>query len=125
MLLLDSNVIIYSALPENAFLKDLLTGNGVFVSAVSKVEVLGFSGLGKMQKEYFEAVFRSLLQLPIDAEIVDCATLLRQSRRMTLGDALIAATVLIHNLELVTRNLADFKGIQGLKLRDPFAKCSS
>jgi predicted nucleic acid-binding protein len=39
---------------------------------------------------------------------------------MSLGDALIAATALVHDLTLVTRNVEDFQWIQGLLLLNPF-----
>ncbi len=38
---------------------------------------------------------------------------------MKLGDALIAATALVHGVELVTRNTADFSGIAGLRVINP------
>jgi predicted nucleic acid-binding protein len=37
-----------------------------------------------------------------------------------LGDAIIAATALVHGLTLVTRNVDDFKHIAGLELENPF-----
>lgn len=40
---------------------------------------------------------------------------------MGLGDALIAATALVHGLTLVTRNVKDFRRIDGLDLLDPSA----
>jgi len=36
-------------------------------------------------------------------------------------DGLIAATALTHSLKLVTRNIKDFKSINGLELINPFA----
>jgi len=42
-------------------------------------------------------------------------------RKLKLGDALIAATALVHDLELVTHNLADFSWITGLRVVDPMA----
>jgi hypothetical protein len=39
---------------------------------------------------------------------------------MPLGDALVAATALLHGLTLVTRNTPDFDWIDGLTLLNPF-----
>jgi predicted nucleic acid-binding protein len=41
---------------------------------------------------------------------------------MGLGDALIAATALVHQCPLVTRNVDDFKHVVGLEIIDPFAE---
>jgi predicted nucleic acid-binding protein len=38
-----------------------------------------------------------------------------------LGDSLVAATALIYELTLVTRNVDDFVGIEGLRVLNPFA----
>jgi len=37
-----------------------------------------------------------------------------------LADAVIAATAVVHNLKLATRNVGDFKGIEGLRVVNPF-----
>ena len=39
---------------------------------------------------------------------------------MTLGDSLIAATALVWDHELVTRNTEDFAWIEGLRVINPF-----
>ena len=39
---------------------------------------------------------------------------------MSLGDAIIAATALELETELITRNVADFSHIPGLKIINPF-----
>ena len=38
---------------------------------------------------------------------------------LKLGDAIIAATALVHNLILISRNTADFINIEGLDIIDP------
>ena len=53
--------------------------------------------------------------------MADAAILLRQSRRIKLGDALIAATALLYELLLMTRNVDDFKRVSGLRIINPFA----
>jgi toxin FitB len=40
---------------------------------------------------------------------------------MKLGDAIIAATALVHGLALVTNNTKDFTHIEGLVIIDPHA----
>jgi predicted nucleic acid-binding protein len=46
---------------------------------------------------------------------VNLAIGLRQQRKMSLGDALIAATALEHNLTLATHNEGDFSWVPGLR----------
>ncbi|MBA2374411.1 MAG: PIN domain-containing protein [Chloroflexi bacterium] len=48
-----------------------------------------------------------------------CAGRIRRGSSLRLPDALIAATALQHRLTLVTRNVRDFNGVKGLKLRSP------
>gem|GEM_PF-1051859 len=43
-----------------------------------------------------------------------------RERLVALGDALIAATALEHDLDLVTRNADDFKQVPGLNWSNPF-----
>lgn len=45
---------------------------------------------------------------------------LRQQKKMSLADAIIAATALEYGVPLVTRNLDDFRPIAELELRNPF-----
>ncbi|WP_374757388.1 hypothetical protein [Fibrivirga algicola] len=39
---------------------------------------------------------------------------LRQQRKRSLGDSIIAATALVHKLPVVTNNIDDFSTIEGL-----------
>ncbi|HEX9957870.1 MAG TPA: PIN domain-containing protein [Fibrella sp.] len=41
---------------------------------------------------------------------------LRQQRKRSLGDAIIAATALIHRLPVVTNNVDDFSTVEGLTI---------
>ena len=41
-MLIDSNIIIYAAMPEHQMLRDLIAEHAPAVSAVSYVEVLGY-----------------------------------------------------------------------------------
>ena len=119
MRLLDSNLIIYSALPEYHYLRSLIKLPGSEASAVSRLGVLGFRRLEEQHKRYFEAVFTLLPVLPITDSVLETAILFRQQRKLSVGDAIIAATDYLHKLELNTRNTRDFDWIPGLQLHNP------
>ena len=58
------------------------------------------------------------LVLPITEEISDKTIELRKDYKIKLPDALIAATALVYNFTLVSRNVSDFKRIVGLNCVD-------
>jgi predicted nucleic acid-binding protein len=89
------------------------------VSAVSVVEVLGYHRLTDPERQFFEEFFAAATVLPISGAVVEQAVKLRQIRKVTLGDALIAASALVHGRRLVTRNVKDFEWIAGLNLLNP------
>ncbi|MBN2392452.1 MAG: type II toxin-antitoxin system VapC family toxin [Anaerolineae bacterium] len=119
-MLIDSNIIIYAVHPEHAHLRRWIAENTPFVSAVSYIEVLGYHQLTEAERHHFTAFFEAASVLPLSQEVLEQAVKLRQLKKMTLGDALIAGTALVYNLTLVTRNVADFTWIAGLTVFNPF-----
>ena len=120
-MLIDSNIIIYAAKPEHTALRTFIEKNAPAISAVSYVEVLGYHRLTNDERRHFEAFFAAATILAISDEVVERAVNLRQTKKMSLGDSLIAGTALTHNLTLVTRNTSDFDWLQNLRLFKPFA----
>jgi toxin FitB len=59
--------------------------------------------------------------LAVSDVIIDRAVALRQTRKMSLGDALIAATALVHNLPVATANVKDYNWIDELAVVNPLA----
>lgn len=51
--------------------------------------------------------------------IIEQTILIRQNKKIKLGDAIIAATARVRNLEVLTHNIADFINIDGVKVSDP------
>jgi hypothetical protein len=118
-MLADSN-IIYAARPEHGRLRQFIAEQITTVSAITYIEVLGYHRLDKAQQNLYHRLFQSLVILPISMPVVEKAVHLRQQRRMSLGDALIAATSMVHDLTVATRNVSDFHWIDGLSLVNPF-----
>ena len=120
-MLLDSNLIIYAAKPENEFLRRWIGSTVPAVSGASYVEALGYHKLISGERQFLEKFFAVASMLPLDQSVLDQAVKLRQQRKMSLGDSIIAGTALVHKMTLATRNTSDFAWIPGLGLFDPFA----
>ena len=123
-MLLDSNIIIYAARPVYADLRRFIAQYAPTVSIVSYIEVLGYPRLREPDQQFIEQFFQAADVLPLSNIVAQRAVKLRQQRKMSLGDAIIAGTALIHDLTLVTHNTEDFQWISGLKILDPLASLS-
>ena len=119
MILLDSNILIYSAQADYGHLRPLVNDPDNCVSAFTMLEVLGFHALSPIDKVYINSVFAVLDVKDLSLTIVQQAIQLKQWRKMSPGDALIAATALHFGLELYTRNVSDFSWIAGLTIINP------
>lgn len=138
MYLFDTNVI--SALRKPDLLDTDVAGRlvaipetRIFVSVMTLFELeLGVVSLerkdfdqGRHLRQWFEQVRAELGDrhiLPVSEQVaIRCARLHVPNRRPQV-DALIAATALIHDFQLVTRDVADFQGIDGLRIFNPWGK---
>ncbi len=117
---LDSNIIIYASKPEYPEITRFAQERGKSVSAISYVETLGYHNLTETDKQVLETIFARLAIYAVTQDVIEQATKLRQQKKMSLGDAIIAATCLVYNETLATRNTADFDWISGLTLYNPF-----
>ena len=116
-MLLDSNIIIYSAQPDYKKLLDFIsTQNGVICAMIAKIKLLCYHKLKNFEKENFQLFFNSIPILRLSDEIVDIAIELRQRIKISLGDSIIAATALQKGIPLITNNTDDFKHIEELEL---------
>jgi predicted nucleic acid-binding protein len=59
--------------------------------------------------------------LPVDEAIAEHGARLQVERSRPGNDVLIAATAVVHDLTLITRNVRDFTGIAELQLVDPWS----
>ena len=121
-MLLDSNIIIYAAQPEHAALRQFIEMHTPAVSVISHIEVLGYHKLTEDDRQFLEQFFRTAKRLPLSETVVQWAVKLRQRRKMSLGDSIIAGTAIAYDRTLVTRNTDDFRWIEEIKLLNPLAE---
>ena len=122
--LIDSNIAIYllnGSLNENAltFIEPIIN-DAYSLSVITKIELLGFtfSDANKLSETQYFIDDSTLLALT--DEIVTKTIELRQTFKIKLPDAIIAATAMVFDLTLISRNDKDFKSLTNLKYLNPF-----
>ena len=116
-MLLDSNIIIYAFKLQQ--LQHFLTNRDVCCSVITCLETMGYHKLREDEERYLKRYFQIITVHPISDAVISIAIILRQQKKMELGDAIIAATALQQKQLLVTRNVQDFDWVDGLEVMNP------
>ena len=90
------------------------------ISVVTKIEVLGFNA----PEEHYQLLTNFMNDanvIDLSNDIVEACINLRKNHKIKLPDAIIAATAIVYDLTLISRNSKDFKNIEGLMVIDPYA----
>ena len=90
------------------------------VSAITRVEALGFSDLLPDARVYFEATFELLQLIPVSTEIIEVAVRFGQLYRLRAADAIIAASAWLTGRTLVSED-GHFRRVLGLEMINPLA----
>jgi predicted nucleic acid-binding protein len=120
--LFDSNILIYhlrGSLNQRGsdLILEGLMGEGAY-SIISKIELLGFNQT-PAEEQQARLFLSGLQELELTSDIAEQTIQLRKNYKIKLPDAAIAATALIHQLTLITRNSSDFLRIAGLNIINP------
>ncbi len=121
--LIDTNVISHlfsDKLPSNGkeFVKEIINRDFV-ISVAVQIESLTYHDIPD-KLPLIEEFLNLAVILPLDEKVTKKAIELRRKhRKLKLGDAIIAATALVHQLVLLTNNTRDFVNIKDLKVINP------
>lgn len=120
--LLDTNVVIGLLGGQAASVALVKAANcqlaEMAVSQITRLELLGFAGIGADGAQTIESFLSSIKVLPISAEVEAQVIALRQGRKIKLPDAIVAATALAHGLELLTLDVSLARSFQVLTQND-------
>lgn len=112
---LDSNVVLHHV---NGTLEPSLAEGDYLVSVVTRIAVLSFPGLSGEDEEVIRAFLATTAVIGIDEGIEAETIQLRKRTRLRMADAIIAATALVSEAQLLTHDAGLLK-VPGLKASAP------
>lgn len=93
------------------------------LSVISKIEILGWNAPTEAEAQKCLDFVSDSLIYPLSDEIVEKTIWIRRlPQKPKLPVCIIAATALVHDMVLLTRNEDDFSKIPGLRFINPFAE---
>jgi toxin FitB len=122
--LIDTNIIIYylnGVIPTDHYDKvsDIFR-DSFNISTISKIEVLGWHRITDTNQLRIKRFLNQANVIYLNDEIEEKTIEIKQKVKMDTPDAIVAATALVYQLTLMTRNEKDFKKVEGLSLYNPF-----
>jgi len=121
--LIDTNILIYHTKGSQAvssFIGDVVAQRAFNISILTKIEFLGWEKHTPEGFQKCEQLVKLANIYPVDEDVAEQAIGLRRRVKIKLADAVIAATALVNNLKLATRNMEDYKAVKGLEIFNPF-----
>jgi predicted nucleic acid-binding protein len=81
------------------------------ISVITKIEVLGFRMTKNEHEKLLEDFMHDAVVLALNDLVIDKTIQIRREHKIKLPDAIIAATALVYDFTLITRNTTDFTDI--------------
>jgi len=110
--LIDTNIAI-ALLNGDETIAELFDGKDVRISFITELELCCKLGMKASEKKNIHAFLEDCTILEINPSIKEITISIRQSGKIKLPDAIIAATSIYWNLPFFSRD-EDFKNIKGL-----------
>ena len=123
----DTNTVIHYLQqqfppPAEKFIDDLLIHEQPCISAISEIELLSWRTGTQKDLDVLNNFIQDALVIELEQPIKLKTAEIRKQHKVKLPDAIIAATALLYNLTLITRNVRDFQHISDLSCINPWEK---
>lgn len=121
----DTNTAIYymqRQFPATAekFIDNLLTNEQPCISAITEIELLCWKTVDEKELDVVHNFIKDAFVIELEQQIKFKTADIRKLHKIKLPDAIIAATAIVYDLTLITRNITDFKNITELQVVDPY-----
>ncbi len=112
--LLDTNAVLYHL---GGQLKEPLPPGEYLISVITEMELLSYPSLDKSSEQQIREFLNEIAVIGLTREVEERAVKLRRQERLKLPDAIVAATALVVDAELLT-NDKKFLSVPGLRVRE-------
>ncbi|MBD2571422.1 type II toxin-antitoxin system VapC family toxin [Anabaena lutea FACHB-196] len=89
-----------------------ITQAELYYGAINNVEL-------KKIKKHLGLLHIFSVDVMVSTQFIELMEIYSLSHKLSIPDALIASTALVHNIDLYTLNFKDFRFIEGLNLHEP------
>ena len=107
-MILDTNILIAYLDGERAVVDFVLNqkeaGRAIFVSSVSVAELLSLPALAETDIRRIKDFLGNFISVPLNDDLAEAAAVLRRTYKLSIPDATVAATALVHRSPLITRD---------------------
>lgn len=104
-LFLDSNVIIYFFSGDDT-LTELLEGKNLYISVITKLELLSYNGLSSKDKANLEKFLSECTVVELTPTVQAVTVEFRKKYKLKLPDSIIVASALCADLPLISADKA-------------------
>ncbi len=119
--LIDTNSVIDyldNKLPDKA--NELIDGIDSKISVITRMELLAWPGASEQQTLILNEFINASEVFALEEPVIQKAIEIRKAHKTKLPDAIIAATALVNEFTIITRNIKDFDKIEGIEVINPY-----
>lgn len=122
----DTNIVIYYLQQQftpkaEKFIDEVIKQEKPCISAITEIELLCWKTVDDQDLITLQNFIDECKVIELEKAIKLKTAEIRKQHHIKLPDAIIAATSIVYDLTLITRNIADFKKIEGVKIFNPFS----
>ncbi len=123
--ILDTNIFIYYLNDrhevEKFFTEEFILNNNLYYSIITEIELLSFPRLTEDESGVIRELLKKFLPISITEDIKEKTIEIKRNTNIGIADSIIAASSIVLDAALVTRDEPDFARVKEISLINPFS----